>query len=56
MLRKNDKEKVLKARSNINGGKNSTKLGVKYKSGGGSNNGHGKWKSKISMLEKKVGN
>ena len=56
LLSNNEKEKVLKARSNRNGGKNSTKLGGQPNSGGGSNNGHGKWKSKISMLEKKVRN
>ena len=54
MPSKNDKEKVLTAGSNRNGGKNSTKSGGKSTSGGGINNG--KWKSKISMLEKKVKN
>ena len=53
-LSNNDKDKVLKARSNTNGGKKSAKSGGQPNSGGGDNNG--KWKSKISMLEKKVRN
>ena len=45
-------DKVLKTCSNRNGGKKSTKSGVKSNSGGGSNNGHGKWKYKIDMIKK----
>ena len=51
-LSKSDKEKVIKARSNRNRVKKSTKSGGHYKSGGGRNNGHGKWKSNIAMPEK----
>ena len=54
VLSKNEKYKVLKARININGGKNSTKSGGQPNSGGGSKNV--KWKSKNSMLEKKFRN
>ena len=53
MLSKNDKYKVLKACSNRNRGNNYTKSGGQSNLGGGSNNGHGKWKSKIAMLENK---
>ena len=53
-LSKKDKDKVLKACSNRNGEKNSTKSEVQPNSGGGSNNR--KWKSKITILEKKVSN
>ena len=56
MLSKNVKDKVLKERSNRNGVKESTKSVVHPNSGGGSNNVHVKWKSKITMLEKKVRN
>ena len=55
-LSKNEKDKVLKAHSNRNGGKKSTKSGLQHNSGGGSKNGHVKRKSKITMLEKKVRN
>ena len=53
-LIKNEKDKVLKALSNRNEGKKSTKSVGLPNSVVGSNNG--KWKSKISMLEKKVRN
>ena len=43
-------------RRNRNGGNNSTKSGGKSNSRRGSNNGHGKWKSRIYMLDKKVRN
>ena len=56
MLSKNEKDKVLKACSNRNGGKNSTKSVLQSNSEGGSNNGHRKLKSKMSLLEKKVSN
>ena len=49
-------DKVLKVSININGGKKSTKSGGQSNSGGGSINRHGKCKSKISMLKKKVRN
>ena len=55
-LSNNDKYKVLKARSNRTLGKKSTKLGRQSNLGVGSNNGHGKWKSKIAMIEKKFRN
>ena len=55
-LSNNDKDKVPKACRNINLGKKSTKLGRQSNLGVGSNNGHGKWKSKIAMIEKKFRN
>ena len=55
-LSKSDKDKVLKARSGINGGKKASNSGGHSKSGGGINNGQRKWKSNIAMLEKKVRN
>ena len=51
-LSKSDKYKVFKARSGRNGGKKAYNSGGHFKSGGGSNNGQGKWKSKIVILEK----
>ena len=51
-----DKNKVLKACRGINGGKKASKSEINSKSGGGVNNGQGEWKSKITMLEKKVSN
>ena len=53
-LSKSYKDEVIKTHSRINGGKNASKPGVYPKSGRGSNNGQGKWKSNITMLEKKV--
>ena len=53
-LSKNEKDKVLKACSNRNGGKKYNKSEGKIISGGGSNNV--KRKSKIAMIEKKVRN
>ena len=55
-LSKSDKDKVLKARSGINGWKKSYKSGGNSKSGGVINNGQRKWKYKIAMIEKKVRN
>ena len=55
-LSNSDKEKVLKACIRSTGGKKASKSGEHSKSGGGRNNGQGKCKSKIKMLEKKVGN
>ena len=55
-LSNNDKYKVLNARSNRNRGNNYTKSGGKSNSGGGRKNLHGKWKSKIAMIEKKFRN
>ena len=43
-------------RSNRIGGKKYTKLGGQSNSGRGIKNGHGKWKSKNSMLENNVSN
>ena len=55
-LSMNEKDKVIKACSNINGCNKSTKLGGQSKSRGGRNNGHVKWRYKLSMLGKKVRN
>ena len=52
-LSKSDKDKVLKACISRNGGNTASKSVVYSKSGGGSNNGQGKWKSNIVMLENK---
>ena len=54
-LSKSEYNKELKALSGRNVWK-STKLGGHYNSGGGRNNGKGKCKSKIEMLEKKLRN
>ena len=56
VLSKNEKDKVLRACSNRNGEKKSTKSGGKPNSGGGRNNGYEKWKSKIAILEKNIRN
>ena len=56
MLSKNEKGKVLKARSNRNGRNKSTNSGGQTNCGGANNNVHGKWKSRISMLENKARN
>ena len=53
-LSKSEKDKVLKAHSNINIGKKSTNLGGQSNSGGDRNNV--KRKYKIAMLEKKFRN
>ena len=50
----NEKYKVLKARSNRNGGEKSTKSGGQPNSGGGGNSR--KRNSKIAILEKKISN
>ena len=55
-LSKSDKDNFLKVRKRRNVGKKASKLGGYSKSGEGSNNGQGKWKSNITMLEKKVRN
>ena len=54
MLSKNVKDKVLKERSNRNGGKKFSNSGGQPNSGGGGNNV--KWKYKIAMLENRVSN
>ena len=51
-LRKNEKEKGLKACSKSNGGKNSTKSVGQPNSGGGSNNGHGNVSLKFLCLRR----
>ena len=55
-LNKSDKDKLLQALSDRNGGKKASKLVGYYNPGVGRNNGQGKWKSKIVMLEKKFKN
>ena len=55
-MSKNDKDKVINARRNRNRVKKSTKSGVHSNYGGSSNNGYGKWKSNIEIIEKKVRN
>ena len=55
-LSKSDKDKAVKARSGINVLRKASKSGGHYNSWGGRNNGQGKCKSNILMLEKKVRN
>ena len=54
VMSKDDQDKVLNMLSGRNVGKNDSKLGGYSKTGGVGNSG--KWKSKISSLEKKLNN
>ena len=56
MLSKSDKYQLLKAHTDTNVGKKSTKSGGHSNSGGCRNNGHSKWKYNITILDKKVMN
>ena len=55
-LSKNEKDKVLKACSNINVEKNSTKSGGQFNSGVGIKNGHGNGSLKLLCLRIRSGN